>query len=82
MFWGIGGREKRKATEGPSPLLWVVGDVLHHILHPAIQYPAKHFDGVGADIFVSLDAGDLAGADVVGVDQAVLCDLLLAHGFP
>ena len=59
-----------------------VRDVFHYVFHAAIQDSAKHFDRVGTDAFVALQAGELTGADAVLVDQRVLRHTPFAHGFP
>lgn len=72
----------RPAAVGRLLFLQFVRNVFHHVLHPAIQDLAEHVDGVGADEFVALQAGDLAWADVMAVNQGVLGHALFAHGFP
>lgn len=59
-----------------------VRDVFHYVFHAAIQDSAKHFDRVGTDAFVALQAGELPGADAILVDQRILRHASFAHGFP
>ena len=61
-----------------SPVLYV----FHDILHAAGEDAAEHFDRVGADALVSLHARNLSGADVVLLDQRILCNAFFLHGFP
>lgn len=63
-------------------LLLLVREVFHYVFHPAVEDSAKHVDGMGADKFVSLQAGDLARADAVAVNQGILGYPFFAHGFP
>ena len=63
-------------------LLLIFGYILHNVTHIAIQDPAEHLDGVGADAFVSFQAGDLSGADMVLLDEGILCDTTEFHHFP
>jgi len=63
-------------------LLLIIGNVFHHVFDLAIQDFAEHIDGVRADAFVALQAGDLAGADAISVNQGVLRHALFTHGFP
>jgi len=42
-----------------------IRDILHHILHAAVQDFAEHINGVDTDKFVALQAGDLTGNDAV-----------------
>ena len=72
----------RPVAVGRLLLLRLIRDVLHHVLHSAIQDSAKHVDGVGADEFVALQAGDLAWTDMVFIDKGVLRHISVAHGFP
>lgn len=50
----------------------IVFDIFHNIPDLAIENPAKHLYGMGADAFVALQAGDLRGADVMLLDEGVL----------
>ena len=52
----------------------LIRDVLHHILDPAIQYPAKHLNGVRAHALIALHTRDLAGTDMMLVDERILRD--------
>jgi len=55
-------------------LLSDIRDVLHHILHAAVQDFAEHVNGVGANKLVAFQAGNLTGADAVLVNQGIYCD--------
>lgn len=60
----------------------IIRDIFHDVPDLAVQDPAKHLDGVGADAFVSFQASDLSGADVVQLDGGVLGDAFFLHHFP
>ena len=56
-----------------------VGNVLHDVAHITVQNAAEHFNGVGADTFISLQAGDLTGAYMVLLDERILTDAFCSH---
>ena len=62
--------------------LFFIFDIFHHIADLAFEDLAEDFDGVGADAFVSFEAGELSGADVILLDQGILSDAPFLHGFP
>ena len=66
----------------PLLLCFAVFDILHDIAHLAVQNPAKHLDGMGADAFVSLQPGDLPGTDVIFFYKRVLRDSFLLQHIP
>ena len=56
--------------------------ILHNVFHIALQNSAKHIDGVCADAFISFQSCELAGADVVPLDQSVLGDAFFFQDLP
>lgn len=48
----------------------------------AVQNAAKNLQRMGADAFISLQACDLAGTDVILLDQRILRNPLLLHRHP
>lgn len=70
------------STKRKAVLFIFIWDVLHDVLNFAAQYFAKRIDCVCADAFVSFQAGDLARADMVFVDQCILRDALRFHCVP
>lgn len=62
--------------------LFFIFDIFHHITNLAFENFTEDFDGVGTDAFVSFEAGELSGADVILLDQGVLSDAPFLHGFP
>ena len=73
--------QKTNGQVSLSVLLFFL-DIFHDVLYPAIQNPAEHLNGVGADTFVALEPGDLAGTDPVFLDERVLGHLFFPHSFP
>ena len=59
-----------------------VSHIFHNVLHAAVEDAAENIDGVGADTFVALEAGDLGGADMVFLDEGILGDALFLHKSP
>ena len=59
-----------------------VGYVAHDILHLAAKNSAKHVNGVGTDTFVSLQACNLSGTDMIPVDQGILRNSFFFHNVP
>ena len=62
--------------------VFLVWNVLHHIFNAAVQNLAEHLDRMGANVFVVLEARDLAGTDMLFIDERILSHALFAHGFP
>ena len=62
--------------------VFFVFDICHDIPRLTVQDPAENFDRVRADALVSLQSGDLSGADIVFFDQRVLRDAVFLHHAP
>lgn len=70
-----GGHDPQKGNRRDVPArIHSVSSLIYSIISPtlAIENPAKHLYGMGADAFVALQAGDLRGADVMLLDEGVL----------
>ena len=59
-----------------------VSHIFHNVLHSAVEDAAEKLDGVGADAFVALEAGDLRGTDMVLLDESILRNTFFFHGAP
>ena len=62
--------------------LIIVGDVLHDILHAAVENIAQLVDGIDLYILVLTEPVDLRTVDIVVGVQVVLCDTAFFHGLP
>lgn len=59
-----------------------IGNIGGNVAGLTIENFTEHFQRVGADAFIALQAGDLSGADMETGDQGVLGDPLLLQFFP
>ena len=62
--------------------LCFIGNVFHYVPDFAVQYPAKHINGVGTDTFFPFQPCKLTGTDVILLDQGILTDALFLHNIP
>ena len=60
----------------------IVREVLHNILHPAIENIAQAVDGVDLQILVSAEPVQHRAVDVMVGVQVILGNAALFHGFP
>ena len=72
----------RQTDVGLTGLFFFFGDVVGNIADVAAQDPAKCLQCVGADAFVSFEAGDLRGANMVMLDESILGNSTLFHKRP
>ena len=60
----------------------VVREVLHDVLHPAVENIAQAVDGVDFQILVSAEPVQHRAVDVMVGVQVILGNAALLHGFP
>jgi hypothetical protein len=74
--------KKQDPSEPDGSKNVVVGDVLHDVLHTAVQDVAESVDGVDLHIFVLAEPVELGAVDVMVGVQVILGNTALFHGFP
>ena len=71
--------KKKRAEFSALNVIW---NVLHDIPNFAIQYLAKYFNRMSANTLITLQSGNLTGADIVMLNQRILCDAFFFHDIP
>ena len=62
--------------------LIIIWDILHNVFNFTPKDFTENFDSMGADTFVSLQACNLSGADIILLYKCVLRNAFLFHNIP
>ena len=63
-------------------VLYVIRNIFHNVTDFTVKYLAEDLNSMGAYTLISLQSGNLSGADVVILDQRILGNTLLFHDIP